>query len=442
MAYNQSVLTGEQTQNATKGGQPVLYLWDKIINIRLHRADGKNGITIRSDYEARAIKDSSGNSKYFLCRMEQKPSIKVKYNQMTGGVATKIVVEIKNLYTYLYSADGANDYSQANNPFVAITIEMGYFSNFTDLSDSQGRASGMGAKDLVGKILEQYNRPASSDQTWVRSIDANILSMYQSKPAPDAVTTINCVVGDITSAFNPVPNKEAKDQRIKKGGTFEDLFYTLVTKRFVSRAIYCSYVNKTDNNRGQDVIQNPDGTKTVRHFRGTLTDEDAAKYGVKVYMTKSIRERRFDSGLYFAPVTDNAEQMMNAIKRQFTDIKFERTSGGDYIVYNGKTETVADAGKAYLLYNNKPHIIPAVYNVSLGALRMVSCPFFGFIDPFSLINFNARYTTSNLVGTFYKPAPGSDTFMSLKCVITFSTCDGDNEMLLTSTDEETSNATV
>lgn len=441
MPYNQSVLLGEKTQYASMGGQPVLYLWDKIINIRLNRADGKSGIVIRSDYEARAIQDATGKSKTFFCRMEQKPSIKIKYNQVTDGVATKLVVEIKNLYTYLYNAQGSNDYSQANNPFVSITVEMGYFSNFDDMSEAQERASEMGATDLIDKLSSQYGN-SMQNKAWIRAIDAQILSMYQSKPAPDAVTTINCVVGDITTAYLPLPKEDEKYQAIKKGGSVHDLFYALVTKRYVSRAIYNAFIEKPDSNGGALKIENDDGTSVTKHFRGTLSDADANKYGVKVYLTKALRELTFANGIQFSPVADNAEQMMNIIKREvLPDMRFVQTSGGDYIAYNSKTETLSDAQKAYLPLS-KPSIIPAVYNVSLGALRMVSCPFFGFVDPFSLINFNARYTTSNLVGTFYKPAPGNDTFMALKCVITFSTCDDDNEMLLTSTDEETANAPV
>ena len=437
MPKNYTVLQGKQTQYAAFGNQPVLYIWDRIINIRLNRADGKSGLVIRSDYEARAIRDSSGNERYFFCRMEQKPDIKIKYQQQTGGLATRINVEITNLYTYLQGADKANEYSQANNPFTTITVEMGYFSNFDDFADSQGRAASSGATDLIDKLALQYGDAAngSGSRRFIRTIDARILSMYQSKPAPDAITTINCVVGDISTAYNPNPYRkksEAKDVVINKGGSYEDMFFRLVSKRFVSKAINNTMLEKPlDANGGKVTIEGKSFD-----FSGTLSDSDAAKYGVKVFITESLKNSKIENGLLESPVVDNAEQMLLLIQRKILpSIRFIQTTDGNYIAWDKRVDSLDDARKQFF-GNDIVDVIPAVYNVSLGALRMVSCPFFSFVNPFTLISFNARYSASNMIGTFYKPQPGNDTFMALKCQITFATCDDDNEVLLTSTDEE------
>jgi hypothetical protein len=375
--------------------------------------------------------------------MEQKPDIKIKYQQQTGGVATRINVEVTNLYTFLQGADSANQYSQANNPFTSITIEMGYFANFDDFADSQGRAEERGAKDLIDKLAIQYGDAAngSGSRRYIRTIDAQILAMYQSKPAPNAVTTINCVVGDISSSYLPNPNrsiKEAVDTAISKGGVMEELFFKLVTKRFVNKAKYNREIENPLDKNGAEIIV--EGKKFV--YSGTLSDAAASKYGVKVFITENLKQKKFENGLFLSPNTDNPEQMLLLIKREvLPSLSFLQTTEGHYIAWDSARDSLDDARRSYF-GAEEIEIIPAVYNVSLGALRMVSCPFFSFVNPFSLINFNARYSASNMIGTFYKPQPGNDTFMALKCAISFATCDDDNEVLLTSTDEEARNEAV
>lgn len=439
----QVVLRGKQTENAAKGAQDALYIWDRIINLRLNRADGKSGVVIRSDYEAVMKKNADGTDRIHFVRMQQKPQIKIRYNQVTDGTATKIVVEVTNLYMYLAGAMKTNDLSQDTNPFVTITIEMGYFSNFDDFSDTEQRITdaGTGAKDLIDKLAKEYN-VVNTNRRWVRTIDARILSMYQSKPAPNAVTTINCIVGDISSVFHANPDRKTKDVVAGKNETLKDLFFKTITRRYVRRSDYSAYITKTDANGGVLSRKDADGKALSISCSGTIPESDALSYGVLVYCTDTIANVKLREGTLFYPMADTAEQTMREIQRSvYANLSFVQDVRGNYIAFDREKDSLAVVRESYF-GKGKPTTIPAVYNVSLGALRMVSCPFFGFVNPFSLVQFNARYSTSNLVGTFYKPEPGNDTFMAIKCVISFSTCDDDNEMLLTSVDEEAQGAGV
>lgn len=434
------VLRGRQTKLATTGEQPVLYIFDKIVNLRLNRADG-SGIVIRSDYEAVSVAHGNHKGEVHFVRMQEKPQIKVKYNQVTDGTAIKIVVEVTNLYVYLAGAQSANDLSQRVNPFVSITIEMGYFANFDNFALAQYRRSetGAGSKKLLDELAYDYNMKQEG-RRYIRSINANILSMYQASPPPDAVTVINCVVGDITASYLAVPNAKDARQRVKEGGNIEELFFKTMTKRYVRSTVSNAFIETSDieSNGGKHrVSDSASGVTSTYDLPGSLTDSAANKYGVRVLVSANLKSAYvFKHGLHIMPVASTAEQTMNCIQREIApSMRFMQTTDGNYIAYHKDLDKDIDKLSSEFAGDTAPEIIPAVYNVSLGALRMVSCPFFNFVNPFSLIQFNARYSTSNTVGTFYKPAPGTDQFMAIKCQITFSTCDDDNEMLLTSTDE-------
>lgn len=403
-------------------------LIDRIINVKFIRnvvdADGNivvGGKTeefiIRSDYE---VIYTNGGLGYYFRKCYVKPSIKIKYKQVTENTNIELMLEVHNLHAFSYTEDSSKEFSYANFPIKSVEIHFGYFGQFPKFNDA-----------ALGLSLDDYYNMNGEVDTSV--IKANVIAVYPVKTPPDSITQFNCIVGTVESGFVFQGNEENTKTVFNKSdkSIMGAIFREYITKRFV---------------RYYD-----EGLTTKK---GLLTDAEADKYGVKVFMSDYVKNGHPDFPQRYAPISaeDSDKEKVFTIRQSnrvtralenirdagFDTLRFFPLIDGNYIAYD-KDEAVnpekilgsTDINKVML----KTPKIPAIYSMTFGATRTIKCPFFKILNPLQQVKFQSRYNLSNLVGYFYRPEVGQDEFFVVSCLIEFATVEDVNMMTLTNVDK-------
>lgn len=403
-------------------------LIDRIINVKFIRnvvdADGNivvGGKTetfiIRSDYE---VIYTDGGLGYYFRKCYVKPSIKIKYKQVTENTNIELMLEVHNLHAFSYAEDSSKEFSYANFPIKSVEIHFGYFGQFPKFNDA-----------ALGLSLDDYYNMNGEVDTSV--IKADVIAVYPVKTPPDSITQFNCIVGKIESGFVFQGNEENTETVFNKADTsiMGAIFREYITKRFV---------------RYYD-----EGLTTKK---GLLTDAEADKYGVKVFMSDYVKKGHPVFPQRYAPISaeDSDKEKVFTIRQSnrvtralenirdagFDTLRFFPLIDGNYIAYD-KDEAVnpekiagsTDINKVML----ETPIIPAIYSMTFGATRTIKCPFFKIINPLQQVKFQSRYNLANLVGYFYRPEPGQDEFFVVSCLVEFATVEDVNMMTLTNVDK-------
>lgn len=467
-------------QSGVKTGRATVSLntndmFDRIVNLRfIHKPATAGAIprswSIRSDYE---VEYWQGGMQYIV--IKQKPAIKVSMKYVSNKVAINITVDVTNLFI-------KNPIDlEGSEPLQQVEIQMGYRSQFPNWVNDPGYVNlNRTMFDSLFDGTQMFNQPFATPPT---KIVAQVLSTEKLTNPPDMVTRFNCVIGSMDDALNwfydPTPKVLSEQISRQRSANWLDkdpvnllpvTFFLLITRRFVRTNIkhdINSRITQATPDSPQKVEQivtiytdTLQPTTTLVLEDGRMTAFDADRYGVVIFMSNTLWNTPLQElprwGLsdtqkeQVVPIKHNVptelyvrlEAQLNAICNEFPFIKFLSLGDGNVYAYH-----VLETSDGYLDFfkssfindnqnaSNKIVKLPAVYDIQWGGTRQIRMPYFSGIAPMMTVAFQARYALNNLIGNFYKPAPGHVFFLVLLMDILFGTVgQSDNEMTLTCTD--------
>ena len=434
-------------------------LFDRIINLKLITASYKDGegntkhdeYVIRSDWELyypQTGKLATGEAKFkdltncYIRRYVHKPSIKVQYRQIASGTAIEIDIFVHNFA--MLSSDGRSlmAFNNMTYPLAQVEVQMGYFGQFKDKPTT----------------LEEYFD--FTNKLNVDTISVNVGAGYvqTDKLPPDSVLHIHGFVGScynpplsVLQAVETEANKfeDVKNYKGKYDTYIKNYIYLNITKRFTRKTVAMDKQTKI----------------AVSKKTGLMSDADADKYGVKVFLSSTLEQVAKANELSLATKDKNG----NIIKKKVTgsysesvvkamnilrgelgiDIGFKALTDGNYIAYMSEetmdSEKLAETLKAYKtedsallesgsvverLYHN---ILPAVSNITTDALCTIVCPFFYFLNPFDMIKFKSRYALGGIVSYYADFSVVESKFYALYMTVSFATVEDINECTIVCT---------
>lgn len=375
--------------------------FDKVINVQFfHKPDAtghRDFFTIRSDYELIEKEDGT----YYFVRMPLKPDIRIEYFQPASLTAISIKLHITNFRVIREGRQDVQHYNTGSgNAIGEVAVQIGYMNQFPDFS---AKGSGLTKKDY-------YNLTDSPVGTGaIKTLRGTVLSAYATKLPPDGVTTLDIVVGSVTT-FDP---KGLKDPiRFGEKTPLSDYLYENITKKYLK---YGAPTTAEPNEAGQ--------------YSNALADE----FGVKVALSDSLADTLMD----FPPELPPEKNVLSALNffrsSVLTKIFMYPVSTGDYIMIrrdeNRSIQDVAKSTQILDLVGRHATKIPAVEMLELGALANIRCPFFSFVDPFSPIQFQRVFNLSTFVGSFLASNKTIE-FLPISCRISFATNSDENAMTI------------
>ncbi len=450
-------------------------LLNRVINIKFQRkfpVNGKDTFTIRSDYEPVFHKD--GSVSFVPCTV--KPSINLKYNQVSGDTAIKVTIEIDSLYfdraVVGDDLDAASTDSLGNrvgNPVEFATVQLGYLDEFprwdkaTSMDDID-RFYNLDPMEKTGKefrvqILEAHRSSMPPDSKWVfngivATLQTGLRWKYDIK---------KLVPGYGYSEFPPNLN------------TFEGMLYQHITRRFVRSGIE-SRVNITEkkNDAGEVEINqkiyiknysqyfNPQSPDTgyeelVLMDDGLMSAKDANMFGVRFRVSDVLKkaplgEPARTSGLtekdaaavadvpvsvqtFYSPQATLSAQVI-AIKQQYQKIRWYYLRDGSLFFYHASESTADLIKDPYIAEKQveEPVKLPAIYDMTASDTRSIRAPYCRVISPMTTVVFQSRYRISDLPGFFTMPSRAMKTYLVILCSVEFATVDDTNMMTLTCVD--------
>lgn len=452
-----------------------LDIFDRVINVKLYTSD-ENGIekdvyTIRSDYEIvypnqmSAITSSNFSNMdkgCFVRKCQYKPSIKLQYKRDSLNTVTMVDLYLNNFFMFDKSGRLIQGFNNETYRVSKVEIAIGYFGQFKSLfSDTitPKQLIDVGFGDNVGKGI-----------TTITMSDVEYVQM--DKLPPDAVLHIHGFVGNILSTpldFGNNKGTKTQFEAIKTSSALisptptgkretylEQVFYETITRQWLKKG--------TPTKIESTALKLTTAGAIITAGTGMLSDVDAEKYGIKVYLSKGAKEyskKKFDSvfkkdasGKLIKPnitieSANTAEAKMNKIENALGLVGFSHTlidSTGDYIVFLSEelndiksllsgTEVERNYKKTSFAkaFDNK---IPAVYNITTDSLCTIVCPFFCFINPFEKMTFNARYALSGIVSYFANfTNANKNEFYGLWQNVSFATVEDINKCLIVCTGE-------
>jgi hypothetical protein len=406
-------------------------IFDRVINARFIRKNG-DGFTIRSDWEV----STGRNGELVFGKCFMKPSLKVNYRRVSTGTTIECKLHVTNLH--LQSAQDANgkvareSFAQSDNPIQFIIVQIGYFSQFPNFGD---------AKEAL-TLDDYYSLRHRSGVKLYEEMRWRVLGIYPTKLPPDGVTTFDCVIGEIDTAFH---SKQDENEVIfGEDTTFQKFFFEMITKRFPKPRLPTETIVLDKSKGGKVTYFEETGERKTVTYPGPMTDDSARKYGVKCYLTDIVANKSMTPGedrksrvVNPIPQRGNVSAALAEIQNVFPTLRFAPLPSGDFVVFDVKDS--ANTVNAALFKQgivSKSDSLPAIYSITYSGLRTITCPFSTLIKPFQKIDFTSKYNTGNLTSYFYSPKKGEESFLVIQYTVSFSTNDDDNTMELMSTDSE------
>lgn len=459
-------------------------LLDRIINLKLFVEDG-NGVqadtfVIRSDFEAyypklmdsvasNDLKSFINQNKCFIRKCQNKPSIKVQYKRVSLTSSIEVDIFVNNFYMIDKSGNIITGFNNETYKLARVDFALGYFNQFQSLFIT-GKPQSVLELQTVG-FADTFslagNNPNIGHGITVMTM-SNVEYVQMDSLPPDLSLHIHGYVGNtlapqtgaslsegLPNNFELIMDSQAViPAQLKAGMTtyLDRVYYETITRQWVKKGTP-SKLESTEVAVGKDVVT------------GKMSDIEAEKYGIKVYLSKGAKEysaqvekERFKKGAdgkliepkLLIPKASTAENKMNAIEnylglKDFSHILID--SFGDYIVY--KKEELQDINK--MLQETKfntvykstalalswKNCIPAVYNITNDALCTIVCPFFSFINPFEKLYFKSRYALGGLVSYYANFTQANrDEFYALWQNVSFATVDDINECTIVCTGQK------
>jgi hypothetical protein len=468
--------TGEATADLTPND-----LFDKIINLAFYRRDDAIGtpyFVLRSDYEV--VYDTRPPHGVHFIPIKQKPHIKIAYHQVSPDKAIEVKVEVANLYfdeatqsdttkQELTEEGGARTVidSVKGNPVQWIVIQAGYRTQFPDWT-KEPRATGSGYLD---RFYDLDNNAVTYDQGMFKGqvLTARILECHNESYPPDQMTVFNCVVATIDRGLKWNHTASAfltnfdKIEAPGKNTQLEKILYQLITRRFVKTHIqtriedgedgkdrlYIRHYNEWRSLYGKEGAAETvgdDWSEVPLTDDGLLSFEDADVFGLPCHVTgklaavslqllasytlKPLDELPQGSASPPIQMENYVEAQVFEIQRSYPGMRWYHLLDGGFFFYYARESMDGLYREDARLKEAVDDIIalPAIYDISLDGLRTIRCPFIGFINPMTILQWNSRYTLGTLVGYFYRPADGTNYYTALLIKVAFDT-DGDDNMM-------------
>lgn len=446
-------------------------LFDRIINLKFYCQDKSTGNTevfvLRSDYELVYLnqdftsdyKVNDGSRKFIVRKCTYKPSIKVQCKMVTSNVGTSIGITVSNFFMLTQDGKHIRSFNESKYVITAIEIVMGYWGQLKD-SLNPGEISSE-------KLLRDYfDVKAINGADKISITNGKPIIVTTEKLPPDSAIHIKGFVADIysspvaiTKVATPV---DALQKPVASSGTdLETLLFEQVTRRYASGHRVYTAVNRETNKRLKTQLPveakgsfTVNGVKITADDNGQMSEADAKKYGVKVYLSDGAKEvqleqltdgkgNKIDRKLYFESGWTIGQTITRIISYMDASLDYTFSLEGDVIIYTPSEmqdveklseacenqgmykETVLDSKK---LYNGR---LPAVYNINIDAVATITCPFFTFLEPFQYVEFASRYALTSLVSYYASYNPTIYRFLVISANISFATVDDINEVHIT-----------
>lgn len=388
---------------------------DRVINLKINTE--KESFVIRSDYEpVHPSLDydklmASGNivdRRCYFRKCQHKPSIKVQYNQVSGGTTVSLDIFITNFFMVDTSGNCLMEFNNGKNPIKSVEIMMGYFGQFKDTFNVE-----------TGTMQDYFNFQPTD------LIDKIVMSNAQyvtiDTMPPNYTMHIHGFVGSVINEPKLVENVNNAKFGSKKeidisSMTIGDILKTLITDRFTFSA-------RNENvNIEKPVEVHISETLSKKKLNGDILDADGNKVPLKFTV---------DDGNTLKGTMSQIQKVLDK------DIMMKQKNDGSILVYSvddlsskegiRQLSKVASEDLTNAILKNEGNL-PAVKNINIGATSLIVCPYFGFLDPFQNFKFKSRYSLTSLV-TYYASVPlAFYEFFALNVSVSFATVEDVNEM--------------
>lgn len=454
-----------------------LDLFDKVINLRLTVEDetGKERDTyvIRSDFEQYypnmmnniTTNDVTAFAEDKVCiirKCQHKPSIKVQYKRVALNTGVTVDIFIHNFYMLAKSGEMLMGFNSSKYKLKKVELAMGYFGQFQALFSEQTPVT---TEALMSVGFDNIDEAKKYGIT-VISLSGLIYSQTDKLP-PDMLLHLHGTVGNFLTTKMNIDNLDPPATYEKIMKTVRSIPSQLKGDETYLDAVYFNTITRQwirDSAPSQailtELVTTSSGSVTTKGT-GMLTDDEAEKYGIHVYLSKGAREfskkqydnliKRDEDGKIIPPAlslaqSSTAEGKMNAIENVLGLGELQHTTldtFGDYIVFKTdelseieklkSTSTIEEEYKTTEFATKWKNQIPAVYNITTDKLCTIVCPFFCFINPFETLFFKSRYALSGLVSYYANFNVEQDKFYALWQNISFATVEDVNECTIVCT---------
>lgn len=434
-------------------------IFDRVINLKfncLNRITGETyTFVVRSDFEMfypsmsvdKVFQSGAMLKKDFRFRKCQyKPSIKIQYKKVSGGTNVELDLFVSNFFIVDSDGNQLVSFTKEGFDITSIEIMMGYFNQFAKVFNPETAT------------LDDY-----MDFTPTKNIDKiymnEVYSITMEKLPPNSMLHIHGWVGSETSnavdadrekPTFAVVNDDEYTYNVS-GKKYKDILFNAITCRYLRQGW-----SRESRNKDNIIINNGRTSNSLILDKDhTMKKSDAEAYGIKVELSEGVKDAEVPK------IKDGegklVEQKLNiksgrTVKDTFEvlrtqlnqNIRYAVKNDGSIFVYlmselldsqNNATSAMvelseladANANNYFRFHNN---YIPAVTNINLGAVCMIVCPFFGFLEPFQTVRFASRYKLTSLTSYFVEPTLKTYDFMSLSISISFATVEDVNEMTI------------
>ena len=454
-------------------------LFNRVINVKFIRkkmVKGVDSFTIRSDYEPVYNNDKEGTISFVPCSV--KPSMVLEYFQVADSTSVTIRLEVDAFYVdRMLVGDDLDSAGASGNPVVAMKIQLGYIDDFPrwDKAVASPGARGLtdmqrfydldpmeaAGKELMVQVLDGYRTGVPPDSKWVfNGTVANMSAGYRWSFKTDSFDKTNYNYADFPKNLSAV----------------EAMLFQFITRRFVRSSV--------DNKTTEKPVKNDDGTyslqktvsvRDIEYYRtgntekrdgkltelvtteeGILSTQDAIDFGVRCICSEKLRRTApkdmINTGVHGdAVATETPEAGYNmfndqktelfpqilAIQSQYSFIRFFQMSDGNLFFYRADEsfDDISDDPYVADLQESRPVKLSAVYDITVGGMRTIRCPFMGILDPMTTVIFQSRYRIAESVaGFFTQPGREMYAFLVQLCNVEFATVEDRNMMVLHCTD--------
>lgn len=436
-------------------------LFDKIINLKLNCIDKegmRESFVIRSDYEivytnsdfTSSSATDMARGKYIIRKCTYKPSIKVQLKMVTANTGTSIGVTVSNFFMLTKDGKHLRSFNASDYTIESLEIVMGYWGQLKNAINP----------DSDSAMDDYFNIEAINGADKITISTVTVVTTE--KLPPDSALHIKGYVGSIYSSPVAITKtdtpKKALEKPVASSGTeLEKVLYENITRRYING---CAVVKENNKNPEQAlrstraVSDIKDISKIFTLDEDKLSDDDAKKFGIKVYLSeeaKKVKIRKIkDSSdsekvrnIYFEMGWTVGQTVARIMSYMDKELEYTFSLDGDLLIYTPKEmQDPESIGKAFntqhiyentvlsnsKLYNGK---LPAVYNINIDAVATIVCPFFTFIQPFQYIEFASRYALTSTVTYFASYKPTIYRFLVINASISFATVDNVNEVQIT-----------
>lgn len=179
--------------------------------------------------------------------------------------------------------------------------------------------------------------------------------------------------------------------------------------------------------------------KPLKCFAGLLEVRDAYMFGIPVLCSPAasaaFAEQQKNKSFVDFKFLNNHKAQMEWICQQW-NLLYYVTNNGVYMIYDQTDTETTLMQQDYVKNQYSPFKIPAIYDITLDAIRKIKMPFVAFLNPMSKVEWNSTSAIGSMLSYYYQPEKGRNFFMVIKNEIEFSTTEDANMMQLDVVDTE------